>query len=106
MIDRDGLIEQMGDDWEPFLAYYLESIRTPSVKAVMRTLMKEVGVPPIAPEPLERIAVPTTLIWGRDDRTVRLAIAEDASARYGWPLHIIEKWFQTLSMRIDRFHSF
>ena len=90
MADRDAVTEQMGENWEPFLAYYLESIRTPSVKAAMRTLMKEVGVPPIPPENLERIAVPTTLIWGRDDRAVHLGIAEDASARYGWPLHVID----------------
>jgi pimeloyl-ACP methyl ester carboxylesterase len=56
----------------------------------MRTLMQEVGVPTIPPEHVERIAVPTTLIWGRDDRAVRLGIAEDASARYGWPLRVID----------------
>lgn len=90
MADRDAVIEQMGEDWELFLAYYLESIRTPSVKTAMRTLMKEIGVPSIPPANLDRIAVPTTLIWGRDDRAVRLGIAEDASTRYGWPLHVIE----------------
>ena len=36
------------------------------------------------------IAVPTTLIWGRHDLATRLSIAEAASARYGWPLHVIE----------------
>jgi pimeloyl-ACP methyl ester carboxylesterase len=30
------------------------------------------------------------LIWGRHDRAIRLKIAETASARYGWPLHVIE----------------
>lgn len=90
MADRDDLIERMGDDWEPFLAYNLERSRTSSVKAAMRTLMKEVGVPTIPPERLERITVPTTLVWGRDDRAVRLGVAEDASARYGWPLHVID----------------
>jgi len=34
--------------------------------------------------------VPTSLIWGRQDRVMRLRIAETASARYGWPLHVIE----------------
>ena len=90
MVDRDGLIQQMGDDWDPFLAYNLELARTPSVKAAMRTLMKEVGVPRIPREDLERITVPTSLIWGRDDRAIRLGIAEKASARYGWPLHVID----------------
>jgi len=90
MIDRDGLIEGMGDDWEPFLAYNLERARTPSVKSAMRTLMKEVGVPRIPSEDLERITVPTSLIWGRDDRAIRLGTAERAASRYGWPLHVID----------------
>lgn len=90
VIDRDGLIQQMGDDWEPFVAYNLERARTPSVKAAMRTLMKEVGVPRIPKEDLERITVQTSLIWGRHDRAIRLGIAERASARYGWPLHVID----------------
>jgi hypothetical protein len=34
--------------------------------------------------------VPTTLIWGRHDLQVRLRVAEAASARYGWPLHVVE----------------
>lgn len=90
MVDRDGLIEAMGDDWEPFLAYNLERSRSPSVKSAMRTLMKEVGVPRIPPRTLERISVPTSLIWGRDDRANRLGIAEDASERFGWPLYVID----------------
>lgn len=90
MLDRETVIEEMGEDWEPFKDYYLASIRTPSVKAAMRTLMKSVGTPPIPPADLERVAVPTSLIWGRDDRAVRLGVAEAASARYGWPLHVIE----------------
>jgi pimeloyl-ACP methyl ester carboxylesterase len=45
----------------------------------------------IPPGELARIAVPTSLIWGRHDRQVRLELAEDASARYGWPLHVIEQ---------------
>lgn len=89
-VDRDGLIEGMGDDWEPFLAYSLDRSRTPSVQAAMRTLMKEVGVRTIPPEDLARIAVPTALIWGRDDRAVRLGVAEDASDRHGWPLRVID----------------
>jgi pimeloyl-ACP methyl ester carboxylesterase len=31
------------------------------------------------------------LIWGRHDRQVRLGLAEAASARHGWPLHVIER---------------
>ena len=39
---------------------------------------------------LARIKVPTTLIWGRHDRATPLSVAEEASARFGWPLHVIE----------------
>jgi pimeloyl-ACP methyl ester carboxylesterase len=52
--------------------------------------MRELGLPRIPPGDLARIAVPTTLIWGRHDRANRLRIAESASARYGWALHVIE----------------
>lgn len=87
--DLDGLREQMGERWEPFVSYNLNLARAPSAKAVNR-LMRELGLPRISPEDLVRIAVPTTLIWGRHDRANRLQIAEAASARYGWPLHVIE----------------
>jgi pimeloyl-ACP methyl ester carboxylesterase len=53
-------------------------------------MLRELGTKVIAPEELARIAVPTTLIWGRHDRVMRLRIAEAASARYGWPLQVIE----------------
>ena len=87
--DLDGLREQMGERWEPFVAYNLELARGPGAKVVGR-MLRELGLPRIPPAELARIAVPTTLIWGRQDRANRLRIAEAASARYGWPLHVIE----------------
>jgi pimeloyl-ACP methyl ester carboxylesterase len=45
---------------------------------------------PIRPEDLARIAVPTTLIWGRHDQQVLLPVAETAAARYGWPLYVVD----------------
>jgi pimeloyl-ACP methyl ester carboxylesterase len=71
-------------------AYGLELARTPSVRAANRRLLRELGTRPIPPAELARIAVPTSLIWGRHDRVMRLGIAEEASARYGWPLHVID----------------
>jgi pimeloyl-ACP methyl ester carboxylesterase len=88
--DLDGLREEMGERWEPFQAYNLDRARTPSVKAASRRLMLSLGVPVIPPEHLGRIDVATTLIWGRYDRANRLRIAEAASERYGWPLHVID----------------
>ena len=77
----------MGEDSQ---AYTLELARTPSVRAANRRLLRELGTRPIPSEQLAGIAVPTALVWGRQDRVMRLGIAEEASARYGWPLHVIE----------------
>jgi len=52
--------------------------------------MPQLGLRLIPPAELARIAVSTSLIWGRHDRQVRLGVAQAASARYGWPLHVIE----------------
>jgi pimeloyl-ACP methyl ester carboxylesterase len=87
--DLDGLRQQMGERWDPFATYTLERARDPAARAVGR-LMRELGVPRIPPEDLARIAVPTSLIWGRLDRANRLPVARDASVRHGWPLHVIE----------------
>jgi pimeloyl-ACP methyl ester carboxylesterase len=87
--DLDGLRAEMGERYEWMAAYALDRFRTPSVKAAMRSLMRQLASA-IPSRDLDRIAVPTTLIWGRHDLGVRLNVAEAASARYGWPLHVIE----------------
>lgn len=87
--DLDGLREEMGARWEPFLAYSLERARGPGAKLAAR-LLREFGMPRIPPDDLARITAPTVLIWGRHDRANRLRIAEQTSARHGWPLHVIE----------------
>jgi pimeloyl-ACP methyl ester carboxylesterase len=89
-VDLDGLRNRMGESWEPFTAYNLDRAQTPSVQAAVHTLMEQFGLLAIPPKDLARIAVPTTLIWGRHDLATPLQIAEAASARYGWPLHVIE----------------
>lgn len=91
MYDVESLRKQMGNRWEPFLAYNLECAKTPETKEAMKILMKEVGVPKISPEKLSNIKVPTALIWGRHDRANPLKIAQAANKDYGWPLHIIEE---------------
>jgi pimeloyl-ACP methyl ester carboxylesterase len=87
--DLDRVRAEMGERYEWMVAYALERFRTPSVKAAMRSLVRQLASA-IAPADLDQIAVPTTLIWGRHDLGVRLSVAEAASARYGWPLHVIE----------------
>ena len=90
VVDPATVRALMGERWEPSQAYGLERARTPSVRAANRRMLRELGTRTIPPEELARIAVPTSLIWGRQDRVMRLRIAEAASARYGWPLHVIE----------------
>ena len=89
-LDLDGVRERMGEQWEPFTAYNLDRARTPGAIETLGALMAHVGLPAIPAAELERIAVPTTLIWGRHDLATALAVAEAAAARYGWPLHVIE----------------
>lgn len=88
-VDPEAVQAEMGERWKWMAAYALDRFRTPSVKAAGRSLGPQL-VSAIPSEDLARIAVPTTLIWGRHDLGVRLKIAEVASARYGWPLHVIE----------------
>jgi pimeloyl-ACP methyl ester carboxylesterase len=45
--------------------------------------MADFGMPALAAADLARIAVPTTLIWGRRDLQVPLSVAETANARFG-----------------------
>ena len=61
----------------------------PHVKRTMTQLLKA-GMKRVPDTELRRITVPTALLWGRHDRFVPLSLAEDASARLGWPLHVID----------------
>jgi pimeloyl-ACP methyl ester carboxylesterase len=89
-VDVDRAQRRMGARWAPFRAYSLELSRTPSARQANRRLLRELGLRQIPPEDLARIGVPTTLIWGRQDRVMPLATAQQASARYGWPLRVVD----------------
>jgi pimeloyl-ACP methyl ester carboxylesterase len=88
-VDLDRVRREMGEDYDRMVAYALDRFRTPSVNAAMRSLGKRLA-PAIPEADLDRIAVPTTLIWGRHDVAAPLRIAETAAVRRGWPLHVIE----------------
>jgi pimeloyl-ACP methyl ester carboxylesterase len=75
------------DAWS---SYARERAKVPHVKRTMRWLIKTC-TKEIPDAELRRIEVPTTLIWGSHDRFVRLALAERASARLGWPLRVIDE---------------
>jgi pimeloyl-ACP methyl ester carboxylesterase len=89
--DLDRLRATMGERWQAFEAYNLECARRLGATSDVSALMTAAGLAEIPSQELERIAVPTSLIWGRHDMANPLPIAEAASARYGWPLHIVEE---------------
>ena len=89
-VDVQRLRRRMGERWAPFRAYSMELSRTSSVRQANRRLLRELGLRQLPPEEVARIEVPTTLIWGRQDRVMPLATAQAASARYGWPLEVID----------------
>jgi FAD/FMN-containing dehydrogenase/pimeloyl-ACP methyl ester carboxylesterase len=89
-LDLDALQARMGDRWAPFAADNIARNRAPSVQAALGLLMERFGNAAIPADELERIAVPTTLIWGRVDLATPLAAAEAARDRHGWPLYVID----------------
>lgn len=88
--DLDALRTQMGQSWEDLKSYNLDRARVPGCAAPQQRLMEQFGLPQIPPADLERITVPTTLIWGRHDLATPLSVAEAASARHGWHLEVID----------------
>lgn len=88
--DLDRLRDRLGERWEWLKAYNLDRAGVPGLTATQRGLMEQFGMPAIPPADLARIAVPTTLIWGRHDRATPLSVAEAASGRYGWSLYVVE----------------
>jgi pimeloyl-ACP methyl ester carboxylesterase len=89
--DADRVRERLGSKWEAFRAYNVERAGKPSVQAAAGALMERFALAPIPAAELARIAAPTTLVWGREDLAVPLAVAEEASDRFGWPLRVIHR---------------
>ena len=88
-VDRDHVGAQLGERYGWMTTYALDRFRTPTVRTAMRHLMTWLSSQ-IPSEDLDRITVPVTLIWGRHDVGMPVRVAQSASARYGWPLHVIE----------------
>jgi len=86
--DLDALQDRMGERWTTFRSYNLALARSAKARAAGR-MLRDLGLPRIPPDELGRIETPTDLIWGRHDRALRLKVAQKASRRYGWPLHVI-----------------
>ena len=88
-VDLDRVRAEMGESYDWMSAYALDRFRTSSVKATARCLLARLSST-IPAQDLDRITVPTTLIWGRQDVGMRLNVAESASRRHGWPLYVID----------------
>lgn len=61
----------------------------PGVKRTMRRLIAT-GTERVPDAELRRLPGPVDLVWGRHDRFVPLRLAEAASARLGFPLHVVD----------------
>jgi len=88
-LDLDRARRQDAEWFKAFSAYALSCAIVPHVKRTMRQLIR-IGTKQVPDAELRRIEVPTALLWGRHDRFVPLRLAESASARLGWPLHVID----------------
>ncbi len=91
MYDVDGLQNRMGNKWGPFVKYNLECANDKERSDALQFLMKKLGIPKIPDDELEKIDVPTSLIWGRHDKANKLKIAKSASKHFGWPLYVIDE---------------
>lgn len=88
--DLEVLRERLGDRWGALRAYALDRANAPTARSALQGLMGAFGMSAIPESELATIAVPTFLIWGRHDLATPLAVAQAASARYGWSLQVIE----------------
>jgi len=100
MVNFDRFRLSLGDRWPAFQAYGLDRNSNPGLKVANRQLLRRIGTRPIAGSELATIKTPVALIWGDQDRIMRLGIAEAAHRQFGWPLHVIQnsghttKWDQ------------
>ena len=77
------------DVYEAIDDYLIARASIPHVKRTMRQLIKA-GTTQIPDAELQRIDVPTALVWGRHDRMAPLDYAQPLSTRLGWPMTIID----------------
>jgi pimeloyl-ACP methyl ester carboxylesterase len=89
LFDLDANRRRDPEWFAAFDAYARSQATLRHVKRTMRRLiaMETKQIPDAV---LRHIAVPTTLLWGRHDRMVPLALAQGAAERLGWPLHVVD----------------
>jgi 2-hydroxymuconate-semialdehyde hydrolase len=90
LYDADATRQNDAEWFDAWDAYTRARARDPRTKKTMRQLVSQ-QAKPIDDADLDRIAVPTRLVWGRDDRMVPLAVAEHAATLHRWPLYVINR---------------
>jgi pimeloyl-ACP methyl ester carboxylesterase len=90
VFDLAALRTRMREQLDLIKAYNLDRLGSQERVAALRNLMEQFGAPAIPLHILERIAVPTTLIWGRHDRATPLSMAQEAAKRFPWNLRVID----------------
>lgn len=89
LLDVDATRRRDPAWYSAFDQYTRSRARVRHVKRAMNQLIATQTKPMSAHE-LEQITVPTSLLWGKHDRMVPLAIGQHAADRHGWPLHVID----------------
>jgi 2-hydroxymuconate-semialdehyde hydrolase len=89
LLDRERTRRRDPAWFDSFGAYVLSRARVPHVKRTMRVLVKA-GTTRVPDAELQRIGIPSALLWGRHDRMAPLSLAEAASTRLGWPSHVVD----------------
>jgi 2-hydroxymuconate-semialdehyde hydrolase len=89
LLDRERTRGRDTGWFDAFSNYALSRARVPHIKRTMGGLIKT-GTRRVPDAELRRIGTPVSLLWGRHDRMTPLGLAEGASARLGWPLHVID----------------
>ncbi len=89
MFDVNELQSDMGQQWQPFIEYNLNTVKNPEKKSAAKGIINAMSEK-IPDKDLKKIDVPVALIWGRHDKANKLKVAMDASKKFGWPLHVIE----------------
>lgn len=90
VVDLPAFKARLGNKWDDFIAYGRERNSNPRVQAANRELLRKIGTKQIPKPDLAGIDRKVALIWGRQDKVMKVKIAEAASRDFGWPLSVIE----------------
>ncbi len=89
LLDVDATRRRDPAWYSAFDRYTRSRARVRHVRRTMNQLI-DTQTKPMSAHELEQITVPTSLLWGKHDRIVPLAIGQHAADHHGWPLHVID----------------